>query len=255
VREDSLLTLIDAFFATRVFGTDRLAHFRKQSSTLGAELESTNGNERERASRQLGEVEQRIERQLAAIEAGVDPVVVGERIRALKSERGEIEAAIAQLEQAQRNGDEFDVEEAVAILDSLPDLSKPLAEADPELRRSVFEAFRLRVEIDRNSGLVRLKALVSSAFSQAKDLGDVCATTAMRSSRLRSAACRCGFRLTSFPRPQLKRAATTLPRRQSPRRSASRHSIPIASRRATSSRRRRSFAIQRSPSAAWSRLR
>jgi hypothetical protein len=179
VREDSLLTLIDAFFATRVFGADRLAHFRKQSSTLAAEQESENGSERERAGRQLGEVDQRIERQLGAIEAGVDPIVVGERIRELKAERQEVEAAIAQLDQAARNGKGFDVEEAAAILDSLPDLAKPLAEADPELRRSVFEAFRLRVEIDRNAGLVRLKALVSSAFSQAKDLSDVCATTAI----------------------------------------------------------------------------
>jgi DNA invertase Pin-like site-specific DNA recombinase len=38
VREDSLLTLIDAFFATRVFGADRLAPFRKQSSTLGGRI-------------------------------------------------------------------------------------------------------------------------------------------------------------------------------------------------------------------------
>jgi hypothetical protein len=54
----------------------------------------------------------------------------------------------------------------------LADLAKPLAEADPELRRAVFEAFRLRIEIDRNSGLVRLKALVSRAFSQVKDLSE-----------------------------------------------------------------------------------
>jgi hypothetical protein len=39
------------------------------------------------------EVDRRIDRQLAAIEAGVDPVVVGERIRALKLERAEAETA------------------------------------------------------------------------------------------------------------------------------------------------------------------
>ena len=179
VREDSLLTLIDAFFASRVFGPDRLAHFRRQSSTLAAEQEGRDGAERTRAVRRLGEVDQRIERQLGAIEAGVDPALVGERIRELKAERQEVEAAIAQLDHEQRNGEGFDVEEAAAVLDSLPDLSKPLAEADPELRRSVFEAFRLRVEIDRNAGLIRLKALVSSAFGEAKDLSDVCATTAI----------------------------------------------------------------------------
>ncbi|HET6571145.1 MAG TPA: recombinase family protein [Solirubrobacterales bacterium] len=61
VREDSLLTLIDAFFATRVFGPNRLAHFHKQSSTLAAEQESDSGSERARAVRRLSEVDQRIE--------------------------------------------------------------------------------------------------------------------------------------------------------------------------------------------------
>jgi DNA invertase Pin-like site-specific DNA recombinase len=57
---------------------------------------------------------QRIERQLGAIEAGVDPALVGERIRELKAERQEVEAAITQLDQEQRNGEGFDVEEAAA---------------------------------------------------------------------------------------------------------------------------------------------
>jgi len=37
----------------------------------------------------------------------------------------------------------------------------------------VFDAFRLRVEIDRNSGQIRLKALVSSAFGEARNLSDL----------------------------------------------------------------------------------
>ncbi|HEY0390385.1 MAG TPA: hypothetical protein VGC63_01595 [Solirubrobacterales bacterium] len=31
--------------------------------------------------------------------------------------------------------------------------------ADPDVRRAAFHTFRLRVEIDRNSGQIRLKAL------------------------------------------------------------------------------------------------
>lgn len=61
----------------------------------------------------------------------------------------------------------------------MDDLSKALKEADPKLRRAVFEAFRLRIEIDRNSGLIRLKALVSSAFSQVKDLSELGSTKAI----------------------------------------------------------------------------
>ncbi|HEX3563697.1 MAG TPA: hypothetical protein VHU24_12740, partial [Solirubrobacterales bacterium] len=41
------------------------------------------------------------------------------------------------------------------------------------VRRAVFDAFRLQVEIDRNAGQIRLKALVSSAFGEAKDLSDL----------------------------------------------------------------------------------
>ena len=58
------------------------------------------------------------------------------------------------------------------MLDSLPDLGKPLAKADPELRRQVYEAFHFAVELDRNKPEVRLKAHLSSAFSTASDLDD-----------------------------------------------------------------------------------
>jgi hypothetical protein len=178
VREDNLIALVDAFFGTRVFGPERLEHFRGQASALATESESNGSAERARAGDQLADVERRIERQLAAIEAGVDPAVVGERIRVLKTERQEIETLVNQLDR-NNNGDRLDPAEGAAILDSIPDLSKALKEADPELRRAVFEAFRLRVEIDRNSGVIRLKALVSSAFSQAGALSDIGATKAI----------------------------------------------------------------------------
>ena len=43
-------------------------------------------------------------------------------------------------------------DDAAAVLASLPDLSKARAAADPEQPRAVFNAFRQRVEIDRNAG-------------------------------------------------------------------------------------------------------
>jgi hypothetical protein len=49
----------------------------------------------------------------------------------------------------------------------LPNISAPLAKADPELRRRVFEALQFGVELDRNKPEIRMKALVSSAFGAA----------------------------------------------------------------------------------------
>ena len=173
VREDSLTRLIDSFFATRIFGADRLAYFRAQSSTMASEAQDRDDDKRTRITKQLGEVDQRIERQLAAIEAGVDPAVVGKRIRTLKTEREEAEVVLAQLEGSRRDSTAIDPADTLAVLDALPNLGKSLIAADPDIRRAVFDAFRLRVEIDRNSGQIRLKALVSSAFGEATNLSDL----------------------------------------------------------------------------------
>ncbi len=170
VREEPLVKVIDAFFTTRVFGPKRLDHFRAQSAELAKELHSDDGKARKRLVRQVGEIEQRIERQLAAIEAGVDPVVVGERIRALKEKRSEAEAALTGLAAEERQDGVTDIDAACEVLDGIPDLSEALTNADPKLRRAVFDAFRLSVEIDRNAGQLRVKALVSSAFNGVRDL-------------------------------------------------------------------------------------
>jgi len=172
VREDALLEAIDHFFATRIFGPERIAHFRSQYKALAAELQTDDGADRRRIESEIAEIEQRIERQLAAIESGVDPTVVGERIRKLKEERKHAEAALAETESDLHDQDGLSqsFEQACETLDSLPDLREALAKADPKTRRAVYEAFRLSVEIDRNAGQIRMKTLVSSAFRNVRDL-------------------------------------------------------------------------------------
>ncbi len=105
---------------------------------------------------------------MAAIEAGVDPAVVSERISSLKAKRAEAEDLLSQLDTSPLCL--AGPEDSLAILEGLPDLGKSLASADPKLRRAVFDAFRVRMEIDRNAGEIKLKALVSSAFSEVQDL-------------------------------------------------------------------------------------
>jgi hypothetical protein len=53
-----------------------------------------------------------------------------------------------------------------------------LAKADPELLRYIYGAFQFTVELDRNTPEIRMKALVSSAFSVASDLDSIAATVA-----------------------------------------------------------------------------
>jgi hypothetical protein len=117
-------------------------------------------DQRERLTRQLADIDQRTARQVAAIEAGVDPVT---------------ETALATLDLEQRQRTVVDLDHACAILGGLPDLSRPLAEADPELRRQIYERFQFSVELDRNKPEVRMKALVSTAFLEANDLEDLAA--------------------------------------------------------------------------------
>jgi site-specific DNA recombinase len=178
IREDRLTDCIDHFFKTYVFGPNAVAHFRSQHAALAPTLNDKSTEQRERAVRSLADLDQRIARQIAAIESGVDPVLVGERIRALKAEREQTETAVATLDLEQRQRTAIDLDDACAILEALPDLGTPLAEADPELRRYIYEAFQFNVELDRNTPEVRMKALISSAFSTASDLDSIAATVA-----------------------------------------------------------------------------
>jgi site-specific DNA recombinase len=170
IREDNLQPIIDRFFATDIFGPQRVQRFRDQHAALAPALTNHDNTTRKRLTLTLADIDQRIERQIAAIESGIDPLLVGERVRALKDERQQAETALAQLDLQQRERIGIDLDGASAVLDALPDLSKDLATADPELRRRVYEAFRFSIELDRNKPEVRLKALVSSAFSSASDL-------------------------------------------------------------------------------------
>lgn len=78
---------------------------------------------------------QRLQRQIAAIESGVDPVFVGERIRALKAERQQAERVLSELDQ-QHQRPSVDLEGACTILDGLPDRPSP----SPERSRSFNDA-------------------------------------------------------------------------------------------------------------------
>jgi hypothetical protein len=95
--------------------------------------------------------------------AGVDPVLVQGRIDELKSERAPLAASLAAL------GPELPADDAALSrnLDRLPDLSKALRGATPDVQRQVFDAFALRVEYDRVEGRARISASVDDAVAEA----------------------------------------------------------------------------------------
>jgi hypothetical protein len=172
VREDALLPVIDHFFATNIFGAQRIHHLRAQHADLGPSVATEDTQENDRLREQIANIEHRIELQVHAIEAGVEPTLVSARINALKHEQRDLQRALATSERSTASRPHTDLDSACELLDQLPLLDNELAEADPELRRQVLDAFRFAVEIDRNTPGIRLRALVSSAL-KANDLQDL----------------------------------------------------------------------------------
>jgi hypothetical protein len=92
VREDILIPTIDGFFAT---GPQRIHHLRAQHADLGPEIATEDTQEHEQLRERIADVQRRIELQIRAIEAGVEPTLVTARIEALKHEQHDLERALA----------------------------------------------------------------------------------------------------------------------------------------------------------------
>ncbi len=141
VREDALLPAIDRFFATNIFGAQRIHHLRAQHADLGRSI-ATEDTRDQRRREQIADVEHRIELQIRAIEAGVEPALVSTRIDALKHEQRDLQRALTAAERSTAGRPHTDLDSACEILDQLPLLKNEFAEADPELRRQVLDAFK-----------------------------------------------------------------------------------------------------------------
>ncbi len=174
VREDVLLPAIDRFFATNIFGAQRIHHLRAQHADLGQSIATEDAHENERLREQIADIEHRIETQVRAIKAGVEPALVSARIHALKHEQQDLQRALATSERSTTARPHTDLDSACEILDQLPLLEDEFAEADPELRRQILDAFKFSLEIDRNKPEIRLRGLISSAL-KADNLQDLVA--------------------------------------------------------------------------------
>ena len=116
--------------------------------------------------KQISEIDRKIKAQVQALEKGVEPELVSERITELRADREALTEALGEIG-AER--EEVEVEELAAQLARVPDLSKALAEADPQAQRQVFEAFDLQIAYDKVGRRIEISATVSEAVANASE--------------------------------------------------------------------------------------
>src|SRR6476660_2117732 len=100
----------------------------------------------------------------ATTASGVEPELVSERISELRGDREALEEALGEVA---ADREEAEDEELAAQLGRVPDLSKALADAPPEIQRQVFQAFDLEITYDKVEGRIEISASVSEAIAEA----------------------------------------------------------------------------------------
>ncbi len=164
LREDALLPLVERFFAERIFGPMRLQKLTKQ---LTANRRETAKGARLAAARlreQIVSADRKIKLQIQALEDGIEPELVSERINELRTDKQAAEAALAEI-----GDDSLDAEadHLSAQLTRLPDLTKALRNATPAIKRQTFAAFDLKVAFDKTERRIEISATVSEAVASA----------------------------------------------------------------------------------------
>jgi site-specific DNA recombinase len=161
LREDRLLRLVLRFFDRRVFGPMRVEKQMRAQGRAGrrdGQLAAT------RIRKQITDLDRRIKAQVIALEEGIEPDLVAARIAELRGDKSQLEEALGEMGEG---SEELEADSLTAQLERLPDLSKSLRDAPPNVQRQVFEAFDLQITYDKASRRVELSATVSEAVADA----------------------------------------------------------------------------------------
>ena len=164
MREDWLERLVLRFFEQRIFGPMRLERLAKQLRAHDREQRRNGKLAGTRIRQQIAELERKIKAQVQALEKGIEPELVSERIGELREEKQALEEALAGIGAERQEAEE---EELAAQLARLPDLGQALREAPAAVKRQVFESFELRIAYDKSERRVELTATVSEAVADA----------------------------------------------------------------------------------------
>jgi hypothetical protein len=99
-----------------------------------------------------------------ALEDGIEPELVKERIAELRAEKTAAEDALAALPAEQVQTEEADIAKRLSLI---PDLSEQLRTAAPDLKRRMFQAFQTRVEFDKTTNRLGIAVTVRDAVARA----------------------------------------------------------------------------------------
>jgi hypothetical protein len=102
--------------------------------------------------------------QVIALEDGIEPEIVRERIAELRTEKQTAQDALAALTPEQIEDEDDYLAERLA---RVPDLTEQLRAAAPELQSQFFQAFDLRIELDKPAGRVVISACVTEEIANA----------------------------------------------------------------------------------------
>jgi hypothetical protein len=164
VREDWLERLVLRFFEQRVFGPMRLDRLAKQLRAHDREQRRNGKLAGTRMRQQIAELDRKVKAQVVALEKGIEPELVSQRLAELRGEKAALEEALGNLGDARREAEQEELSEQ---LGRLPDLTQALREAPVAIKRQVFESFDLQIAYDKQEGRVELTATVSEAVADA----------------------------------------------------------------------------------------
>jgi site-specific DNA recombinase len=160
-REDVLLPLVERFFQQRVFGPMRMQKLARQLDAHGKRSNKEARDAETRMRRQVADLDHAIGLQIEAIEKGIEPELVAQRIAELREEKEQIETTLRGL-QPQVPADHTGLN---ASLERLPDLSKQLRTAPHEIKRALFDAFELRIVYDKTQNRVQISATITETVA------------------------------------------------------------------------------------------
>ena len=115
---------------------------------------------------QVTELDRKIKAQVIALEEGIEPDLVSERIGELRDQKAALEDALAEMGAEQGEAEDEELERRLA---AVPDLSESLRSASTQIKRQVFEAFDLQIHFDKREGRVEISATVSEEVAKALD--------------------------------------------------------------------------------------